>query len=132
MTSRFLASRRQVLQLLGLTFGSAAIGAPATHEAFGNRLVAGHDLTVAAGRLIAHRGSAAVIGAHYLAQFEGESSSEVLEKAIREDMPAGGKLIDERSLLARIRMDFEQGEIVTLQGWMLSRTEARLCALLSL
>ena len=38
-----------------------------------------------------------------------------------------GQLRD--SLEARIRRDFVRGDIVQLQGWVLSRTEARLCAL---
>jgi len=33
------------------------------------------------------------------------------------------------SLEARVRRDFAQGYVVKLEGWILSRTEARLCAL---
>ena len=32
----------------------------------------------------------------------------------------------------QVRMDYEQEDIVILEGWMLSRTEVRQCALLSL
>jgi hypothetical protein len=131
MKSRFLASRRQVLEFLGSTLVSTAIGAAAASASVGTR-PAGLDLTLAARRLFAHRASAAVIGAHYLAQFDEESSAQALEEAIRQGMPASGKRVDEQSLLARIQKDFEHGDVVKLQGWMLSRTEARLCALLSL
>ena len=129
MTSRFMASRRQTLQQLGLALGSAVLAAAAHAVPIRGRSAADADLAAAAGGLIAHRHSAAVVGAHYLAAFDSENSAERLAKAIREGMPADGRPIDERFLLARIRADFERGEIVNLQGWVLSRTEARLFAL---
>jgi hypothetical protein len=35
-------------------------------------------------------------------------------------------------LRLRVRLDFEEGDIVKMHGWMLSHTEARLCALAAL
>lgn len=129
MTSRFIASRRRTLQQLGLALGSAAMSAAARAVPIRGWSAADAELAAAAERLIAHRRSAAVIGVHYLAQCENENSAELLARAIREGMPAEGIHVDERSLIARIRSDFEHGEVVNLQGWVLSRTEARLCAL---
>lgn len=36
------------------------------------------------------------------------------------------------ALRARVRRDFREGDVVWVRGWMLSRTEARLCAFVSL
>ena len=48
---------------------------------------------------------------------------------IRESLLANTQCIDEHTLLGRIRVDFERGDFVNLHGWLLSKTEARLCAL---
>ena len=36
------------------------------------------------------------------------------------------------SLAKRVRQDFVDGNVVSLEGWLLARTEARICALLAL
>lgn len=130
MTSRFLATRRQALQRLGFALGSAIISVAAHTVPLRSNGAVDVELAVAVDGLLAHRHSAAVIGAHYLAKFESENSAELLAQAIRRSMPADAMQIDERFLLAHIRSDFERGEVVSLDGWILSRTEARLCALL--
>ena len=129
MTSRFLASRRKVLQQLGMALGSAVVGVAAHAVPRGARGFADPELATAVERLITHRHSAAIIGEYYLTKFENEMSAEVLAAAIRQGLPAGAGHIDEYTLLARIQADFARGEIVNLHGWLLSRTEARLCAL---
>ena len=129
MTSRFLASRRQALQYLGVALGNAAVGSAAYLGALRSHGAADDELRAVADRMIAHRRSAGVIGTAYVAKFGAENSVELLAKAIRQEMAADGRPVDEQSLLAHIQSDFERCEVVMLQGWMLSRTEARLCAL---
>ena len=72
------------------------------------------------------------IGAQYRAAYPKENSVAVLRDAVAKsqhhDFPwIRRKLVDEV-----IRDDYEHGRIVIVQGWVLSETEARLCALYSL
>jgi hypothetical protein len=137
-------SRRKFL-LLGAGIG---IGGP---------LLAPHSLTWVAStwqdkgntlqsRLLAlfhHQPSARVIGNTYLQQFPQEANIRVLLKHIVADFSGGFSHSDDRlssaadrelmgSLQRRIRRDFSEEKVVKLQGWILSATEARLCALAAL
>lgn len=86
-----------------------------------------------------HKESAKVIGVEYLRVAPMEADVQLLtglicsfeEKRRAEFAHAdAGKL---RILLLRQqRQDFERGRIVNVHGWILSRTEARLCALAAL
>ena len=57
------------------------------------------------------------IGRDYLQQHPAEKNRDVLKKLV---------------LNKDVRHDFQTGNIVTIQGWVLSITEARQCALLTL
>jgi hypothetical protein len=66
-----------------------------------------------------------------------ENSKESLSRLILEDMRAMGRDFSSTSALAhsireRSRDDFRDGRIVTVDGWMLSRTETRVYALAAL
>lgn len=112
-----------------MTLSTAAVTLP-TYAALHPACVTGDpDLSAAIDGLISQRNSAAIIGEAYLAQFENERSADILMSKIRESLLADTKCIDEHTLLGRIRTDFERGDVVNLHGWLLSRTEARLCAL---
>ena len=129
MNSRFLTTRRRILQQFAMTLGTAAVTLP-THAAPHPACVTGDpDLSAAIDGLISQRNSAALIGEAYLTQFDDERSADILLRKIRESLLADTQCIDEHTLLGRIRVDFERGDIVNLHGWLLSRTEARLCAL---
>ncbi len=74
------------------------------------------------------------LGVQYRAMYPRECEAEILGAAILNgDTPA---LMDSptlhATLTARIRDDFAAGRTVRLQGWVLSVTEARQCALFSL
>jgi hypothetical protein len=74
------------------------------------------------------------IGLVYLSKVPEERDPDALGALITEGINwpvlSGG---DARQLLdARIRRDFASEEVVRLHGWILSRTEARLCALAAL
>jgi len=87
--------------------------------------------------LLDHRRSAAAVGREYLSRAAGEGTEPgALAEAIAAEL-AGGRAAAEvasetelRVLLAEaIRRDFEAERVVSLRRWVVSRTEARLCAL---
>jgi hypothetical protein len=131
MKDGFSRSRRRSLQRLAALLGAASFPIPlsaalppsrSSYPAFARAM----------DRLLTHRDSAAAIGTAYLRQFAAERSAEALQEEILRGIPETGPTVNERSLLRRIEMDFELGEIVKLEGWLLSRTEARLCGLCKL
>ena len=88
--------------------------------------------------LLSHQESARFVGRTYLDRYPHEADVEVLVRQVAA-VEGGIDYIDRageralRSLLQeRIRRDFADEKIVTLEGWMLSVTEARLCALAAL
>ena len=80
---------------------------------------------------VADPASAALLGRAYVARFPQEIDRARLAAAVMASLPApapdGGAL--RRLLRARIRGDFRDGATIALDGWILSRTEARLAAL---
>jgi hypothetical protein len=89
-------------------------------------------------RLFDHLESARVIGRTYLQRYPHEASVLELETRLAHslnDRPIGhhaGRAALAGMLAETIRKDFAADRIVTLHGWVLSRTEARLCALAAL
>lgn len=87
--------------------------------------------------LLAHRESARIVGLEYLRKYPHESDAGLLLDRI---VAAGGGAailgVSGRSLRVRldqtIREDFAAERVVILSGWVLSVTEARLCALATL
>jgi hypothetical protein len=74
------------------------------------------------------------IGRAYLRLEPGENEIQVLSdrifSEIRWDLLLNGHV---REVIARrVREDFREGRVVRLRGWVVSRTEARLCALVAL
>lgn len=88
--------------------------------------------------VFSHAASAAVIGRRYLALYREEADAAVLVARVAGNARNYLRLADAapgelRALLGRQqRQDFAAGRTVTLDGWILSRTEARLCALVAL
>jgi hypothetical protein len=83
--------------------------------------------------------SARVVGRAYLRQAPEEADPEFLIAAIhgadadlRHLVVDGDELDLATALRYRIRRDFADGRTVRVDGWVLSRTEARLCALAEL
>jgi hypothetical protein len=84
----------------------------------------------------AHKHSARIVGSEYLRCTPRETDIDLLVNLICAPWAGrykeltsvdGGKL---RELLTlQQRQDFEHGRIVNVQGWILSETEVRLCAL---
>jgi hypothetical protein len=71
------------------------------------------------------------IGALYRNLTPGERTEEALV-AVLFPKAAGSTASTVEWVRERIRDDFREGDLVMLDGWMLSRTEARQCALYSI
>ncbi len=72
------------------------------------------------------------IGRCYRALVPDEDDAGVLTRALAPS-PTDATADDvERWMAGRVRQDFAEGHTVTVQGWILSVTEARQCALYSL
>jgi hypothetical protein len=73
------------------------------------------------------------IGEAYLRQLGREPNDESIRSAARAALQSIDRARDERSaiqaLVRAVREDFERGRAVQLEGWILSRTEAEICAL---
>lgn len=88
--------------------------------------------------LPAQRGSARIVGHRYLVLVPEEAQATVLAARIAGSAGRYSHLTRAstrtlRAVLARRqRQDFAEGETVSIDGWVLSRTEARLCALVAL
>jgi hypothetical protein len=89
--------------------------------------------------LLEHQESAKSIGRAYLQRYPKEAAIGVLHNRIVSGFASEGAALvmtqdsDLKDQLDRaVRRDFEVEEIVKLHGWILSLTEARLCALTTL
>jgi hypothetical protein len=80
----------------------------------------------------------AVVGREYLALAPGEADARDLTALIAARLPGGHRALarDTGRLRATVdrcvRADFAAGRVVTVDGWILAATEARLCALAAL
>jgi hypothetical protein len=117
MTRKKDTSRRGAMRgflagfLLMLTPGTAPV-------------TAGRDLRPALRSLFSQLPSARAIGAAYLREHPADA------EMLAADFPTAPSAADLRSTVAaRIRDDFAASRMVTVDGWMLAITEARLCAL---
>jgi len=109
---------------LSVAVGSGVAAARGEESDPGSRLAA----------LFGSPSSARAIGRRYLTIRPEEASAAILVEAIVRDHPCAGTTERQlRDLMRRaIRDDFACGDTVTLDGWVLSVTEARLCALAAL
>jgi hypothetical protein len=74
------------------------------------------------------------LGARYREMTPAERDAAALEDAIRRSLPFSARLSGggESPLARLVHDDFEAGRTVVVDGWILSATEARQCALFSL
>jgi hypothetical protein len=86
------------------------------------------------GRLTGDLPGARAIGLRYLADNPGERHGGALADGLFGETraaPAGDREMSalRRQLAARSRADFASGDTIIVDGWIVARTEARLCAL---
>jgi hypothetical protein len=89
--------------------------------------------------LFKHQESAQAIGRAFLEGHPQAADARILESQIAQSIAGGHMLLVttdapglSKLLAERIRQDFEAEQVVKVQGWILSITEARLCALTAL
>jgi hypothetical protein len=130
--------RRRFIALTSAGGVAALLGSVALRR-LSSALVGSDPPSRRLGTLFAHQESARAIGSRYLQAFPDEASGRSLVGRIARGLPGGEEAIrtsgddDLRVLLARRSMqDFAEGRTVELDGWILARTEARLCALSSI
>jgi hypothetical protein len=116
-----------MLQQLAAFLGATSAALPA-RAALKGVFPADPALPSVIDELIENRDSAAVIGAVYLSRIEPAPSVEELLADIHRSLQEESLPVDRHGLLRRIEFDFERGAIVNLNGWLLSATEARICA----
>lgn len=89
--------------------------------------------TAAAGYFGGRTDAAREIGEAYVRQLGLDTSAESIRKASLGALEvierASGQQNAIRALGLAVRRDFQQGRSVQLEGWIVSRTEAELCAL---
>jgi hypothetical protein len=84
--------------------------------------------------------SARIVGLEFLRVTPSERTTGALVAAVASGLPGGIAALDDpidpedlRGLLQeRIRQDFAEDAIVELRGWIVSRTEARLCGIVAI
>lgn len=98
-----------------------------------------HLLSAKLASVFYDRKSATVIGLEYLRRTPMEADARQLTNLIcarwqgrYDDIAHADTARIKERLLRQQREDFEKGRIVNVQGWILSETEARLCALAAL
>lgn len=86
--------------------------------------------------LLEHRASAGVVGGEYLRNAAGEKTEGALLEGLVSGISGGRRAAERASgaelgelVAAAVERDFAEEDTVRLQGWIVSRTEARLCAL---
>jgi hypothetical protein len=89
--------------------------------------------------LLQSRASAVIVGEAYLAAYPEERAADLLTDLLTAGWDSGASPLHTldadrvRELVAaQVKRDFSRAQTVEIDGWMLSRTEARLCALTAL
>jgi hypothetical protein len=121
-----LTRRELIVGLLALAAG----GVPGV----GDRFEASGG-AAAFGLVLRNPASAIALGRAYLAARPEEADLARLARALESALgvrPGDPPAELRRRLVARIRADFEQEEVVAVGGWWLSQTEARVTALAAL
>jgi hypothetical protein len=127
MSAAFDAGRRRVL-LAAVALATSVAAGPRAIGLVLERLAAADAAAQALRELVPHRESAARLGRAYLRTATDEASATRLASLVlgRTAVAPGGEAA---RVASNIRADFSAGRVVTVEGWIVSRTEARLCAL---
>ncbi len=130
MTTRYDPERRRLL-LMVAGFAATASAGPYALAALVERLTGAPPMADVLRSLVGHQESAARLGQAYLAVHPSEASSRQL--AHRLIGPHWSTERDVRArVLAQMKRDFAANRTVRVDGWILSRAEARLYALVAL
>ena len=75
---------------------------------------------------------AARVGERYLQLHSAEADLDTLAQLLLDRIPNAGRDDLPRELSRAVQEDFARGDLMNLDGWLLSRTEVRLCAVVHL
>ncbi len=124
-------SRRRFLQLGGL--GVLSIALSGCDDGQEDTRVQADFTSQDLVRRIHDPGAAAFFGKAYLQKAPQEGRSRLLVSAIAQSLSSQSSQITALDLMQRldrqVRKEYATAEVVPIQGWLLSRTEARLYAL---
>jgi hypothetical protein len=121
-------NRKNFILLSGGMF--AAFGIPAYYHFFGKLKYPGSLAHPQSLTTILDLKELKELGATYRKQVLGESGERALADALLEELP-DDNLEFNTALDSLIRKDFDEGNTTEVNGWILSKTEARQCALLT-
>jgi hypothetical protein len=123
-------TRRRLL-IAAVTLAAAVAAGPGVVAPLIERLAAGNpaDLLRA---LITHGEGATYLGRRYLQAHPSEARSDVLVRRLVGTNSPTSEREASRAVAVRIRSDYAAGRTVKVDGWVLSRTEARLYALVAM
>jgi len=117
-------------RLLGLASAVAVIcPLPGGAATLGEHRPTAADRTALVNSLLPNLADARQVGALYLAQAPGENDPDLLWTWLFGAAGARNLAECRRVLAARITDDFQSSNVLTLRGWVMARSEARLCAL---
>ena len=129
MTDIELTRRRFLVAAAGLAAAVAA--APIAMWPIVEHFAAGDTAALLRG-LVTHRGAAVALGRAYLEANPTEAQrGDLVRHLVGGRVPASTSRAS-REVASRIRADYRAGRTVVVEGWVLSRAEARLCALIAL
>jgi hypothetical protein len=129
MTDVDLTRRRLLIAAAGL--GAAVVAGPIAMWPVVERFAASDPAALLRG-LVTHRGAAVALGRSYLEANPTEAHrADLVRNLVGARVPASTSRAS-REVASRIRADYRAGRTVVVEGWVLSRTEARLCALIAL
>jgi hypothetical protein len=116
-----------------LTACASAVLLPVPSAAAGQSGSVDRAAAIGAGYFGDQRDAVRTVGEAYLRQLGRETSRDAVVTAARGALDAIDRSRDEagaiRGLVRAVREDFERGRTVQVEGWILSRTEAEICAL---
>ena len=126
MTS--LTRRRFLVRtaIAAAALGSGVQGVRSLRDAFGHRPLDEQVL-----HIFRHRESARRLGRAYLAARPEEASVRFLLEGLAH-LPRAGSNDLRHAIVAANAADFAAGRVVRVDGWILSQTEARACAIVAL
>jgi hypothetical protein len=121
-------NRRNFLRVASATALGAALSGCAPDSTYDDRALARPELLAAVGA-----DTVRAIGAKYRAAVRAEHDVASLRAAILQSRPWTARFLGSRVTIAdQVRADFERRRTVVVDGWILSETEARQCAIASL
>ena len=123
-------TRRRLL-IAALTAAAAVAAGPAVMVPMIERLAAGATADHLRA-LIAHGEGARYLGGRYLQAHPSEARSDVLVRELVGTAAPMSAAEASRAVAVGIRSDYSAGRTVTVDGWVLSRAEARLYALVAI